>query len=211
MTLPAPRCPRCKTVLSPQWSVCQVCKTRIGSSALPVTPKVTVPQSFTSLLQTGDLCIYREPGTHALKSGVVQSTVITGSRLAVSLMSGITVQGHTIQSIARHGSDGKVIDARSVREGDLLMPIAPASANRTPSTWYLKWQEIATMTVGVLPHESRLKPILSLIDRCTDAYRQGDEAAFERITGQLANFMKASTPRPKPAANGEATATATSA
>lgn len=51
------------------------------------------------------------------------------------------------------------------------------------------------MTVGILPHEPRLKTIADMIDRCTAAFEKNDEAAFLRAKLQLSNFIKASTPR----------------
>jgi hypothetical protein len=80
-------------------------------------------------------------------------------------------------------------------------PITPQTESPTPapprSAWYQHWKDIATMTVGILPREPRLKTILQMIDRCTAAFEKNDEPAFLRAKVQLANFIKASTPRAK--------------
>ncbi|HJT20615.1 MAG TPA: hypothetical protein VJ746_09100 [Nitrospira sp.] len=97
--------------------------------------------------------------------------------------------------------------AKAVREEDLLMPStepSPAPQNESPagstarSSWYHHWKDIATMTVGILPHEPRLTTIMTMIERCTAAFEKNDEPAFVRAKVQLAHFIKASTPRTKP-------------
>ncbi len=86
------------------------------------------------------------------------------------------------------------------------MPTAPTSPTPQPentvaspprSSWYHHWKDIATMTVGILPDEPRLKTISDMIDRCTAAFEKNDQPAFLRAKVQLSNFIKASTPRPK--------------
>lgn len=66
------------------------------------------------------------------------------------------------------------------------------------SAWYQHWKDIASMTIGILPHEQRLTTIMTMIDRCTAAFEKNDEPAFLRAKVQLSNFIKASTPRTKP-------------
>lgn len=39
---------------------------------------------------------------------------------------------------------------------------------------------------------------MTMIERCTAAFEKNDEPAFLRAKVQLANFIKASTPRSKP-------------
>ena len=78
------------------------------------------------------------------------------------------------------------------------MPIETQSAAPPArSSWYHHWKDIATMTSGILPHEPRLKTVLAMVDRCTEAYNKDDEAAFLRLKQQLANLIQASTPRVK--------------
>lgn len=198
---PAPRCLRCKTVLSPQWRICVVCKAPI-QAAPPVTP---TPQSE-SVLKTGDRVVYREDGTKHLKDGRVQRVVVQQQHLSITLESGVTIQGRQICAIATTNRERAITAARTVTEEDLLMPpppsVTPGDAdNAAPSprsAWYQHWKDIATMTHGILPHEPRLKTIREMIDRCTTAFEKNDEPAFLRAKVQLSNFIKVSTPRTKP-------------
>lgn len=112
--------------------------------------------------------------------------------LSITLDGGTTIQGHQICSVASINQDGFVTAAKAVREEYLLI-----SSPR--SLWYHHWKDIATMTVGILPHEPRLTTIMTMIDRCTAAFEKNDEPAFLRAKVQLVNFIKASTPRGKPA------------
>lgn len=200
--LPAPRCPRCKTVLSPQGRICVVCKTPIQA-----VPSVNPTTKVESVLKAGDRLVYREDGTKHLKDGRVQQFVVQRQHLSITLESGKTIQGRQVCSIATN-REGAITAARAVREEDLLMttsapPISAETENQTSrpprSAWYQHWKDIAVMTVGILPHEPRLTTIMTMIDRCTAAFEKNDEPAFLRAKVQLANFIKASTPRGKPA------------
>ena len=198
---PAPRCLRCKTVLSPQWRVCQVCKASIPST--PTAPRATI---FESLLKVGDRLVYRDKQTKQLTKGRVQRVLVQQQHLSITLGSGTTIQGRQISSMASINQDGIVTAARAVREEDLLMPVSVPPSSPQPeqpaaspprSSWYHHWKEIATMTIGILPHEPRLTTIMTMIERCTAAFDKKDEPAFLRAKVQLANFIKASTPRSK--------------
>ncbi|MBU6433558.1 MAG: hypothetical protein KJS98_09600, partial [Nitrospirae bacterium] len=92
--LPAPRCLRCKTVLSPQWRVCQVCE-----APLPSTPPTTPTTIFEALLKTADRLVYREERTKRLTSGCVQRVVVQQQHLSITLESGTTIQGRQICSV----------------------------------------------------------------------------------------------------------------
>lgn len=110
--LPAPRCSGCKTVLSPQWRICVVCKTPIQAVA-PVQPTT----KFQSVLKAGDRLVYREDGTKPLKDGRVQRAVVQQQHLSVPLDSGTTIQGRQIASVAITTQDGTVTAAeRSKRK-----------------------------------------------------------------------------------------------
>lgn len=189
--LPAPRCPRCKTVLSPQWRVCQVCK---GAASASQSIEASASES---LFQLGDRIVYQDETTRQLKDGRVARVVVEGQDISLALDSGITVQGRHVRSLARTNSHGETILAMTVREDDLL--VMPTATPAPRSSWYQHWKDIATMTAGILPHEPRFATILAMIDRCTAAFEKNDEPAFLRAKLQLSNFIKASTPRPKPA------------
>lgn len=197
--LPARRCPRCRTVLSPHWRVCQVCQ-RPASA-----PQSIEASASESLFQLGDRIVYQDERTRQLKDGRVARLVVEGQDISLTLDSGITVQGRHVRSLARTNAQGETILAMTVREEDLLVtPTATPAPDRTPvapaprSSWYHHWNDIATLTAGILPHEPRLTTILGLIDRCTAAFEKNDEPAFLRAKLQLSNFIKASTPRTKP-------------
>lgn len=141
--LPAPRCPRCKTVLSPQWRICVVCKTPIQA-----VPSVNPTTEFESVLKAGDRLVYREDGTKHLKDGRVQQVVVQQQHLSITLESGKTIQGRQVCSIATN-REGAITAARAAREEDLLMttsapPISPETENRTSrpprSAWYQHWK-----------------------------------------------------------------------
>lgn len=125
----------------------------------------------------------------------------------MTLDSGTSIQGRQICSVASINQDDMTA-ARTIREEDLLMttsapPISAETENQTSrpprSAWYQHWKDIAVMTVGILPHEPRLTTIMTMIGRCTAAFEKNDEPAFLRAKVQLTNFIKASTPRGKPA------------
>jgi hypothetical protein len=197
--LPTPRCATCMTVLSPQWRVCHVCKTPVSSVPLTQAP------ASESLFKPGDRIAYRDADTRQLQVGRVARVIVEGQDISLALDSGITVQGRHVRALARTNAHGETILAMTVREEDLLViPTTAPAPDHTPaapaprSSWYQHWKDIATMTAGILPHEPRLTTILGLIDRCTVAFEKHDEPAFLRAKLQLANFIKASTPRPKP-------------
>jgi hypothetical protein len=201
--LPAPRCATCKMVLSPHWRACQVCNTPIGTAQHPAHAP-----ALESVLKSGDRIVYRDEGTKHLKEGRVQRVVVQHHHLSIMLESGATILGRQICSMSTTNQEGAITAARTVREEDLLMTPPPppvtagpaASAAPAPrSAWYQHWKDIATMTHSILPHEPRLKTILTMIDRCTAAFENNDEPAFLRAKEQLSNFVIASTPRTKPA------------
>lgn len=151
--------------------------------------------------------MYRDERTKQLTNGRVQRVTIQQQRLSITLDSGTTIQGRQICSVASVNPDGIVTAARAVREEDLLMPVSVPAADPEPeppaapppcSSWYHHWKVIATLTVGILAHEPRLVTIMTMIERCTAAFDKNDEPAFLRAKVQLANFIKASTPRVKP-------------
>jgi len=199
--LPAPRCATCKTVLSPHWRVCQVCQTSIRAVQHPGQAP-----ALNSVLKAGDRVVYHEEGTKHLKDGRVQRVVVQQQHLSVTLESGTTIQGRQIGAIATTNREGAITAARTVTEEDLLIsppppPVTPGAATSATSiprsAWYQHWKDIATITHGILPHEPRLKTIFEMIDRCTAAFEKNDDRTFLRAKVQLANFIKASTPRAK--------------
>ena len=105
--LPPPRCPRCKTVLSPQWRVCQVCK----------APTLAVPPTTVeSLLKAGDHIVYRDERTKQLDGGRVQRVVVQQHHLSITLDSGTSIQGRQICSVGSMNQDGTMTAKPSERK-----------------------------------------------------------------------------------------------
>lgn len=88
-------------------------------------------------------------------------------------------------------------------------PLAPPPPVRSPA--YVHWKEIAAATMGILSTEPRYSHILTMLQRCDDAFKSGNESAFLKAKQQLLNFIAASTPRIKPTSTPPASQTAQSA
>lgn len=88
-------------------------------------------------------------------------------------------------------------------------PLAPTPPVRSPA--YVHWKEIAAATMGILSTEPRYPHILTMLQRCDDAFNSGNESAFLKAKQQLLNFIAASTPRIKPTSTPPASQTAQSA
>jgi hypothetical protein len=71
----------------------------------------------------------------------------------------------------------------------------PQQGRESPA--YRHWKEIATAIHGIYPHEPRYATILTMLNRCEEADKNGNETAFLRAKQQLLNFIAASTPRVK--------------
>src|SRR5262249_14509502 len=105
--LPCPRCAACKTVLSPQWRICVVCKRPIHAA-----PSIIPTPKTESVLKAGDRVVYREDGTKHLKDGQVHRVVVRQQHLSITLESGVTIQGRQVCSIATT-REGTITAART--------------------------------------------------------------------------------------------------
>ncbi len=74
-------------------------------------------------------------------------------------------------------------------------PLPPAPPVRSPA--YGHWKDIAAATEGILATEPRYTHIWTMLQRCDDAFKSGNESAFLKAKQQLLNFIAASTPRMK--------------
>jgi hypothetical protein len=192
---PSPRCSTCKTVLSPTWSRCQVCRS-------PIPKHSSLPQPGTPhcRLQPGDRIVFK--AHDGLHEGTVREVIMSGDQFTCALHSGASISSHSIRAVGFRKADGTIREAVTVRGEELLMyedtlPTTPTAApGQRSSSWYRHWKDIADLTAGILPHEPRLRPILSMVERCNEAYKHNDETGFLRLKDQLSNLVKASAPRP---------------
>lgn len=189
------RCHSCKTVLSPSWTSCRVCHT-------PIRPNQSSPSDSISTLLVGDRIVYRDEVTKQLREGTVRQTQVQHGGVCLTLDAGLTVKGRQVRAKTITSADGSVLNAVTLQEGDLLMAATPPQKQSFPSSqpspWLQHWKDIAILTHGILPHEPRLKSVLTMIDRCNEAFIKQDEAGFLRIKQQLTNFITASAPRAQP-------------
>lgn len=54
-----------------------------------------------------------------------------------------------------------------------------------PPDWLGAWRELARLTDGMLPDDSRLQPILMALRRCDDTFLANDWPAFQRAVEQV--------------------------
>ena len=190
------RCSTCKTVLSPHWTHCQICKTActLNKPADPTTDRCRIHPGDLIAYKTGDV----------LYEGEIHHTTVTGTHISCHLVSGQTIPGRSIRAIGTRHADRTTQAAIAIRNEEQLI-MRPEPSDSQPSSepsrplrspWYHHWKDIAEMTMNILPHEPRVKLITSMLDRCDAAYKQGDEVGFIRLKEQLRNLINASAPKP---------------
>lgn len=187
-----PRCLSCKTVLGSTWTKCRICYA-------PIRPIQSSPSVPIATLHAGDRIVYRDEVTKHLREGTIGHTHVQQGGVSLTLDSGLIVKGRQVRAQIITAADGSVLNAVTLQEGNLLMPPTTPEKQSFPSSppspWLQHWKDIAILTHGILPHEPRLKAVLTMINRCNQAFIKQDEAEFLRMKQQLTNFIAASAPR----------------
>jgi hypothetical protein len=120
-------------------------------------------------------------------------------RLVLILESGLRIGERQLRAVTERAPDGHITQAYTIRDEDLRMPVTalPSTGSSARSSAYGHWKEIATATLGILATEPRYTHIWTMLQRCEDAFKSGNETAFLKAKQQLLNFITASTPRIK--------------
>lgn len=192
---PAPRCPRCKTVLSHTWTDCQVCHATL-------MPRDNPMMTTQCRLQRGWTVAYRDAVSRQLHDGIVEDIDLTDNQLLVRLRSGLTIKGQHICSVGEVDAKGQIVAAYQVTEHDLVIPIQCEGDEGDPpmsiDPWLERWRRIADATQNIRTGEPRLRPILDLLTQCDQAYEQQHHETFSKAEQRLTQFLAASTPRSRP-------------
>jgi hypothetical protein len=72
-------------------------------------------------------------------------------------------------------------------KGRKLLERAPGRVRMIPCQhdWDAEWRTLATVTDGMLPHDSRLQPTLAALSQCDDAFLRNDWTTFQRLAQEI--------------------------
>jgi hypothetical protein len=74
--------------------------------------------------------------------------------------------------------------------GQKLLTKAPGKVRHVQPDWLKAWRELCEMTLGITPEDPRLKPVLDALNRCDEAFAQGDWVKFQGFAEEVRQAVK---------------------
>ncbi len=75
----------------------------------------------------------------------------------------------------------------------LCAPLRQARASTKPTSieWLAAWRELADLTAGLVPDDSRVGPVLHALEQCDEQFQRGNWSAFLRARNSVLDALKA--------------------